>query len=205
MARRKPMRCFRTRGKKGTNTAIRVIRRGAAPTSDEATGHMRMIARPSLGLSVGKVGSVVCACASIPMGRRCRQHVHGYTKKDTTCYTDEWQGYNRIQVVPTTPCVTARKNGRAMMTATASVRCIPTPSKACGQPRAIFCAHFVGSTRSICTTIWPCANIKSISNASVPRLLLGLSLSTDQLQNKIALATSNNISCVILSKRGSIG
>ena len=67
--------------KRGQTLPIRVIRHGGAPTNDEATGHMRMIARPSLGLSVGKVGSVVCGCASIPMGRRCRLTCTGTPRK----------------------------------------------------------------------------------------------------------------------------
>ena len=30
-------------------------------------------------------------------GKTLQKHVHGYTQKDTTCYTDEWQGYNSIK------------------------------------------------------------------------------------------------------------
>ena len=33
-----------------------------------------------------------------------QKHVHGYTKKETTCYTDEWQGYNRINREHHTVC-----------------------------------------------------------------------------------------------------
>jgi len=33
-----------------------------------------------------------------------QQHVHGYTQQDTTCYTDEWQGYNRIKRTHHTVC-----------------------------------------------------------------------------------------------------
>ena len=29
-------------------------------------------------------------------GKTLQSYVHGYTHKDTTCYTDEWQGYNHI-------------------------------------------------------------------------------------------------------------
>ncbi len=66
------MRCFRTRGKKGDKHCDPAIRRAAARTSDEGTAPMRMIARPWWGPSVEKVASAGCACASIPMGRRCR-------------------------------------------------------------------------------------------------------------------------------------
>jgi transposase-like protein len=37
-------------------------------------------------------------------GKTLQQHVHGYTKRDTTCYTDEWQGYNRIKRTHHTVC-----------------------------------------------------------------------------------------------------
>ena len=94
-------------------------------------------------------------------GKTLQKHMHGYTKKQTTCYTDEWQGYNRIKR-PTTRCVTGRKNGREMTMAMAYERCISTPSKACGQQPATFCARFAACTRSICTRIWRCANIRSI-------------------------------------------
>ena len=30
-------------------------------------------------------------------GKTLQKHVHGYTQKDTTCYTDEWQGDNSIK------------------------------------------------------------------------------------------------------------
>jgi len=33
-----------------------------------------------------------------------RQHVHGYTKKTATCYTDEWQGYNHVKRPHLTVC-----------------------------------------------------------------------------------------------------
>ena len=81
----------------------------------------------------------------------------------------------------TTRCVMARKNGPGMTMAMASGRSIPTQLKACGRRHAIFCARFGASTKNICTAIWPCVNIKSISNASVPHLSLGSSPSTDQL------------------------
>jgi transposase-like protein len=37
-------------------------------------------------------------------GKTLQHHVHGYTKTDTTCYTDEWQGYNRINRIHHTVC-----------------------------------------------------------------------------------------------------
>jgi transposase len=37
-------------------------------------------------------------------GKTLQRHVHGYTKKQATCYTEEWQGYNRIQRAHSTVC-----------------------------------------------------------------------------------------------------
>lgn len=37
-------------------------------------------------------------------GKTLRQHVHGYTKKTATCYTDEWQGYNHVKRNHLTVC-----------------------------------------------------------------------------------------------------
>jgi len=37
-------------------------------------------------------------------GKTLQTHVHSYTKKGTTCYTDEWQGYNKIKRVHHTVC-----------------------------------------------------------------------------------------------------
>jgi transposase len=36
--------------------------------------------------------------------RTWQQHVHGYTKKEATCYTDEWQGDNQINRIHSTVC-----------------------------------------------------------------------------------------------------
>jgi len=37
-------------------------------------------------------------------GKTLRQHVQGYTQKTATCYTDEWQGYNRLSRSHSTVC-----------------------------------------------------------------------------------------------------
>lgn len=37
-------------------------------------------------------------------GKTLQHHGHGYTTKDTICYTDEWPGYNRIHRVHPTVC-----------------------------------------------------------------------------------------------------
>jgi len=45
-------------------------------------------------------------------GKTLQKHVHGYTQKDTTCYTDEWQGYNRINRVHHTVCHGQKEGAR---------------------------------------------------------------------------------------------
>jgi hypothetical protein len=149
---------------------------------------MRMIVRPSLGPSVGKVASVGCGCASIPMGRRCKTTCT-VTPGQTPLVTRMNGGGTIISIGSTPRCVMARKNGHATTMTMASVKSTPTLSKACGPRHAISCAPFVASTRSICTTTWQCANIRSISDVSVPSSSLGLSLGTGQLHEPIGYAT----------------
>jgi hypothetical protein len=142
-------------------------------------GPMTMIVRPSSGPSAGTVGSADCAYARILMGRRCRSTYTSTLKKKPSVTRMNGRA-TTDSIVCISRCVTVRKNGPAMTMGMASGRCIPTRSKGCGQPRAISCVRFGASTKNICTAIWPCASIKSISNVSVRRLLLDSSLSTDQ-------------------------
>ncbi len=37
-------------------------------------------------------------------GKTLQEHVHGFTRKRATCYTDEWQGYNQVQRPHATVC-----------------------------------------------------------------------------------------------------
>ena len=37
-------------------------------------------------------------------GKTLQQHVHGVTQRDTTCYTDEWRGDNRLKHIRPTVC-----------------------------------------------------------------------------------------------------
>ena len=98
------MRCFRTRGKKGEKHMIRLIHLGAAPTNSVGTGRTTTIGLPSSGLSGATVGNVACVCVTIPMARRCKSTSMDTPRRDTTCYTDEWQGYNKIKRVHHTVC-----------------------------------------------------------------------------------------------------
>ena len=174
------MRCFRTRGKKGDkhHDPLDPPRRRANKQRGHGTYDND---RPPIVGTVGRHSG------------QCRLRVRSPYRWQDVATARAWVHPNETPLVTlmngraitgssvlTTRCVMGRKNGRAMTMAMASGRSTPTPSKACGRPRAIFCVPFAGSTRSICTTIWPCANIRSISNASVLSLSLDLSLSTDQ-------------------------
>ena len=98
------MRCFRTRGKKGDKHCNpcdpprrRANKRRGHGTYDND--------RPPV---VGTVGRESEQCRLRVRhhtdGKTLQTHVHGYTKKDPTCYTDEWQGYNRIRRSHPTVC-----------------------------------------------------------------------------------------------------
>ena len=151
---------------------------------------MRMIARPWWEPSVEKVASAGCACASIPMERRCRTTCTATPRKTPPVIRMSGKATTASSGI-TTRCVTARRNGHGMMMAMASGRSIPTLLKACGRAHVISCARFGASTKNICTAIWPCVNIKSISNASVPHLSLGSLPSTDQLHEPILIIGVN--------------
>jgi len=140
---------------------------------------MRMIVHPSSAPSAGRVGSAGCVCASIRMEKRCSNMCTAIPRKPPPVTRTNGRVITESSEI-TTLCVMARKNGRGMTMAMVFVRSLPTQWKACGQRHAIFCVRFGGSTKNICTAIWPCANIESISNASVPLLSLDSSLSTDQ-------------------------
>lgn len=45
-------------------------------------------------------------------GKTLRKHVHGYTRKEATCYTDEWKSYNRINRNHSTVCHSQREWAR---------------------------------------------------------------------------------------------
>ncbi len=166
-------------GKKGRNTPIRLIHPGAVLTSRAGTGRPTTIGLHLSGLWDAPVGNVACVCLSIRMARRCSPTSTATPRKTPLVKPMNGPGTTRSSAC-ISPSVTARKNGRAMRTAMVFVRSTPIPSRVCVRRHGIFCAPCVESTRNICTTIWPCANIKSISNASVPRLSLGSSPSTDQ-------------------------
>jgi transposase-like protein len=98
------MRGFRTRGKKGDKhrDPLDPPRRRA----NKQRGHGTYAnARPPLVGTVGRHrGQCRLRVRPHTDGKTLQKHVHGYTRQAATCYTDEWQGYNRIKRAHRTVC-----------------------------------------------------------------------------------------------------
>jgi len=91
------MRWFRMRGKKGDKhrDPCDPPRRRANKRRGHGTYEND---RPPIVGTVGREsGQCRLRVREHTEGKTLQKHVHGYTQKDTTCYTDEWQGYNRIK------------------------------------------------------------------------------------------------------------
>jgi transposase len=89
------MRCFRTRGKKGDNHCDPddPPRRRANKQRGHGTYEND---RPPIVGTVGRAsGQCRLRVREHTDGQTLQKHGHGYPQRDTICYTDEWQGYNR--------------------------------------------------------------------------------------------------------------
>jgi transposase len=98
------MRCFRTRGKKGEphRDPLDPPRRRANKRRGHGTFEND---RPPVVGTVGRQsGQCRLRVRHHTDGKTLQKHVHGYTQKAATCYTDEWQGYNRIKRAHSTVC-----------------------------------------------------------------------------------------------------
>ena len=98
------MRCFRTRGKKGEKH--RDPRDPPRRRANKQRGHGTYEKdRPPIVGTVGREsGQCRLRVRHHTDGKTLQTHVHGYTRKNTTCYTDEWQGYTRLQRSHSTVC-----------------------------------------------------------------------------------------------------
>ncbi len=87
---------FPQRGKKGENTAIPSVRRAGEAHKRKGHGTYEND-RPSVVGTVGREsGQCRLRVREHTDSKTLNEHVHGSTKKEATCYTDEWQGYNKI-------------------------------------------------------------------------------------------------------------
>ena len=100
ITRRKPMRCSRTRGKKGDKHGDPCDPPRRRANKRRGHGTYENDRPPIVGTVGRESGQCRLRVRQHTDGKTLQTHVHGYTKKDTTCYTDEWQGYNQINVVP---------------------------------------------------------------------------------------------------------
>src|SRR5262244_2101419 len=104
MSRPRPTRCFRMRGKKGqphTDPNDPPRRR-----ANKRRGHGTYENdRPPVVGTVGrKSGQCRLRVREHTDGKTLQNHVHSSTQKHTTCYTDEWQGYNHLNRIHHTVC-----------------------------------------------------------------------------------------------------
>jgi transposase len=98
------MRCVRTRGKKGDkhHDPCDPPRRRANKRRGHGTYEH---ARPPVVGTVGRdSGQCRLRVREPTEGKTLQKHVHGYTKKETLCDTDEWQGDNSINRTHHTVC-----------------------------------------------------------------------------------------------------
>jgi transposase-like protein len=90
------MRCVSTRGKKGDNHGDPGDPPRRRANKRRGHGTYENDRPPIVGTGGRESGQCRLRVRKHTDGKALQKHVHGYTKKDTPCYTDEWQGYNRI-------------------------------------------------------------------------------------------------------------
>lgn len=100
----KPTRCLRTRGGKGDKHADPPDPPRRRANNQRGHGTYDNDRPPVVG-TIGRAGGQcrprVCAHTG---GKTLRQHVHQFTQRRVTCYTDEWQGYNNVERAHGTVC-----------------------------------------------------------------------------------------------------
>ena len=91
------MKCFRTRGKKGEKHTTKADppRRRANKKRGHGTYHND---RPPVVGTIGRrSGQCRLRVAKRTTKRTLPGHVETFTRSHTTCYSDEWHGYNRLR------------------------------------------------------------------------------------------------------------
>ena len=104
MKRLKRMKCFRTRGKKGDwhGNPADPPRRHANKQKGHGTYDND---RPPIVGTVGRdSGRVRLRVVNHTDGKTLCEHIHTFTKHEAHSYTDEWQGYNRLERPHSTVC-----------------------------------------------------------------------------------------------------
>ena len=98
------MRCFTTRGKKGEKHADPLDPPRRRANKRRGHGTYENDRPPVIGTVGRESGQCRLRVSDHTDGKTLRRHVHGYTKKTATSYTDEWQGYNKINRTHSTVC-----------------------------------------------------------------------------------------------------
>ena len=101
---RRRLRCFRTRGKKGEKHANPLDPPRRRTNKQRGHGTYNNDRPPIVGTMRRHSGQCRLCVRHHTDSKMLQQHVHGYPKRDTTCYTDEWQRYNRLQGAHHTVC-----------------------------------------------------------------------------------------------------
>ena len=104
MPTQSPMRCFRTRGKKGekhSNPLDPPRRRANRRRGHGTYENDRPPVVGTIGRQSGQCRLRVCKHTD---GKTLNQHVHNYSEPKAICYTDEWQGYNQVERTHRTVC-----------------------------------------------------------------------------------------------------
>lgn len=98
------MRWFRTRGKKGEQHADPLEPPRRRANKQRGHGTYDNDRPPIVGTGGRHSGQCRLRVRHHTDGKTWQEHVHGYTKRDATCYTDEWQGDNRLKRPHPTVC-----------------------------------------------------------------------------------------------------
>src|SRR5712692_225507 len=98
----KLMRCFRTRGKKGEKHRDPLDPPRRRTNKRRGHGTYENDRPPVVGTVGRQRGQCRLRVRHPTDGKTLQKHVPGYTQKEATCYTAEWQGYHSIKRAPST-------------------------------------------------------------------------------------------------------
>jgi transposase-like protein len=90
------MRCFRTRGKKGEKHPHEADPPRRRANKKRGHGTYYNDRPPVVGTIGRRSGKCRLRVAKRTDKRTLHQHVEKFTTSGSTCYSDEWQGYNRL-------------------------------------------------------------------------------------------------------------
>ncbi len=108
----KPMRCFRTRGKKGTRHADPDDPPRSRANKRRGHGTYENDRPPVVGTVGRESGQVRLRVVHHTDGATLRPHIEELTEEQALVYTDEWKGYNGVARTRSTVCHSAREWAR---------------------------------------------------------------------------------------------